>query len=175
MAEQYRIVGVRSNIDRLNAEVVKRLFEDLNYRSAHQGEDWMRLVVPKGKSLKMGRAIATDGPHTEGDEISTSIGIPPISNADGGLPDYPLFRTRGTGMFDPDGPHMIHPAQSAAMRFENREGGTIFAATTKGQPGSTFLLDTFEELTHVALPIEGGRFAERVKRLYADPDPDITQ
>jgi hypothetical protein len=168
MADQ-KIVAVRSNVDRLNAEAVHHLYEDMVGRSAHAGEDWMRLVVPKGLTLGMERAISTEGPHDDGAEITAAVGIPPIPN-DRGSADYPQFVADGTGLFDPHGPHMIHPIFSTAMKFEGRDGRKVFASSTRGQEPSSFLLNTFEEITQVALPVEGARFKERVQHLYMEPD-----
>lgn len=189
MPEQdYRLVGVRSNIDRLSASVVHRLYEDMIYRSIHAGEDWLRIVVPKGRTLAMERHIGVDGPHDELDTISAALGIPRIESAENRMSsnpspdffspmpggedsrDYPLFTDRGTGMFGPA--HApIHSHTGGAMRFEDAAGAVLFRRQVAGQPGKHFMLDTYEQIRRVSMPIEAERFRERVQHLYADPSP----
>jgi len=182
----YKVVEVRSNVDRLSASTVHRLFVDMIYRAAHAGEDWLRLIAPKGKTLRLSRAVSTSGPHDEGDLISAAVGIPPIDDAPdrmapvpspdffspvpGGLSsrDYPLFRDRGTGIFGPA--HApIHSHTGGMLKFEGADGGTLFRRSVEGQPAGHFMLNTFEEMRRVALPIEAERFKQRVQHLYADP------
>jgi hypothetical protein len=177
--EQYRLVGVRSNVDRLSASSVHELFRDLVGRANRSGRDWMRIVVPKGDSQRLARAVDTTGPSSEGAAISASVGIPPILGADvsngtyfpgeQSSGDYPLFVDRGTGMFGPT--HAPITGRRGWMVFEGREGTTVFAKSVAGQPGQHFMLSTYEQMTRVALPVERERFAERVKHLYADPNP----
>lgn len=188
--QRYEVVGVRSNVDRLSVTAVHRLFADLVYRSVHAGEDFMRMVVPKGESLRMERAISVDGPHDADPAIDTAVGIPPITEAPNRMSkipspdffspvpggqtsaDYPLFVDRGTGLFG-SAHAPIHAHTGGALKFEDSAGNTIFRRSVAGQPASHFMLATYEEITRVSLPVEAERFAERVKHLYSDPVPAL--
>lgn len=180
--QQYRLVAVHSNVDRLSASTVHKLFVDMVYRSVHAGEDWLRIVVPKGRSLRMERAIGVSEPHDEGDLTTAVLGIPHITEVDSsrGVPyfpgeqnagDYPLFTDRGTGLFGPA--HAPIYGRRGPMRFEDAGGNVLFRSQVAGQPAKHFMLDTYEQLRRIALPMEADRFRERVQHLYDDPDPAL--
>jgi hypothetical protein len=186
--EQYLVVEVRSNVDRLSASTVHRLFADMIGRVMRSGEGFLRATAPRGKSERLSRAVSSVGPHDDGDIISASVGVPPIADAPSrfaktpspdffspvagghGTRDYPLFVDRGTGMFG-SAYAPIHSHTGGPLRFEGADGGVVFRQSVKGQPAAHFMLATFEEMRRVALPIDAKLFEERVKRLYAEPNP----
>jgi hypothetical protein len=167
--DRYELVAVHSNVDRLSVSAVRDLFTEFVYRSVHAGEDWLRLVIPKGQTLGLERHIGVHGPTSLGDLISAELGVAPVESArTRGSADYALWVDQGSGMFGAD-PHMIHPTVAKAMRWNDIAGNTIFARATKGQRPRMFMLDTFEQMTRVAMPVEAARMGERIKHLYADP------
>lgn len=186
MPEQYEIVEVRSNVDQLSVDTVHSLFIDMLARSVRDAREFLRAVVPRGKTLALMRNVGSTGPREEAGVISGAVGIPPISEAEDRMTaipnpdfftpsgrtsaDYPLFRDRGTGDFGPA--HApIHSHTGGPLRFEGADGSVLFRRQVAGSPASHFMLATFEEMNRAVLPLEIDRFGERVKHLYADPNP----
>lgn len=186
MSDEYRIVEVRSNVDRLSASAVHRLFVDMISRTTHAGETFLKSIAPRGSTEKLARAVTSSGPHDAGDHIDAAVGIPPIADVADRMAhkpspdfftpsghtaaDYPLFRDRGTGMFGPA--HApIHSHTGGPMKFEGTDGNLVFARSVQGQPGGHFMLATFEEMRRVALPADAEIFREHVQHLYLEPNP----
>lgn len=188
MPQQYRVVEVRSNVDRLSTHAVHRLFADMVGRVTRAGEEFLRLAAPKGKTERLSQAVSSSGPKDDGLTIRAAVGIPPIDEAPsrmssrpspdffspvaGGYAtrDYPLFRDRGTGIFGPA--HApIHSHTGGPLRFEGAEGGIFFRRSVEGQPAGHFMLATFEEMRRAALPADAEIFKEHVKHLYLEPHP----
>lgn len=67
----------------------------------------------------------------------------------------------------------IHAHTGGVLRFEGADGGTLFRRSVMGQPAGHFMLATFEEMRRVSLPADAKLFEERVKHLYAEPNPTI--
>jgi hypothetical protein len=171
----YELVAVRSNVDRLSVEAVHTLYERAIDRTAEDGADFLRGVVPKREGLMAARVGHHESSATGEDVIEASVGIPRIDEASNimGSPgaqdsgNYPLFTDRGTGIFGPI--HMPIVARSGHMMRWEDGGQVFFRREVKGQVGKHFMLETYEMMHRAILPANVEDMGERIKRLWANP------
>lgn len=181
--QQYELVGVRSNVDRLSVESVHRLFSDMIERTVRSSREFLTGAVPHGETERLAAAVDSTGPYDEVDSISAAVGIPPIggledrftktpspdffSPSGSSAADYPLFVDRGTGMFGPA--HAPISSHTGGPLVWEEDGRTIFAQHVQGQEPHHFMLATYEHMTRVSLPADAAIFAEQVRHLASDP------
>jgi hypothetical protein len=152
---------VRSNIDRLDAEVFHRCLVELIEDLAKDGGRFLKAIVPVGETAALQRHAGHTAAHDDGVVITAAVGVKAIEGAarrffqvgtkDTPVPgeqhpgDYPIFVDRGTGEFGPTG-QSIFARRANFMAFPGAEGHTIFRHKVAGQRGQHFMLKTYVEM-----------------------------